>query len=152
MRPLKRTLTILAALLFATILISACRPRGRAVWDKSIDFVDGYKLQESFRVPTRGTYYLGIGYNKDTEIIGIGQVPADAFSVTFSIKVGTTVIKEATLVNPNGTVILRQNYTIRVLCGFEGQRGRRYDLFLQIRKPDAELASTRPRVLILPGP
>ncbi len=130
----------------------ACRPRGGAVWDKSIDFVDGYKLRESFRVPARDRYYLAIRYNKESRLIQIGENPVDRFSVAFSIRDGLTVIKEATLVDPNEMVIFGKNYTIRVLCSFEGRPRRRYDLFLQIRKPEAELGSTRPRVLILTGP
>jgi hypothetical protein len=122
------------------------------VWNKSIDFVDGYKLQESFHVPTRGTYYLAVGYNKDSELKENFENPIDRFSVAFSFRNGSTVIKDATLVDPHGTVIFGQHYTIRVLCGFEGHPTWKYDLFLEIRKPEAELASTQPSVLILPGP
>ena len=112
----------------------------------------GISSQDSFHVPTRGAYCLAIGYNKDSQLKQIGENPIDRFSVAFSLRNGSTVIKDATLVDPHDTVILRENYTIRVLCSFEGHPTRKYDLFLEIRKPEAELASTRPSVLILPGP
>ena len=150
MRLLNRPLTILSAVLLAA-LMSACRPT-KAVLDKPIDFTDGYKLQESFHVPIRGTYYLAIGYNKDSQLQQNFENPIDRFSVAFTLRNGSTVIKDAILVDPHDTVIYRENYTIRVLCGFEGHPFRKYDLFLEIRKPEAELASTRPSVLILHGP
>jgi hypothetical protein len=151
MRFFKRTVPILVVVLFATLAISACRPKG-TVWSRPIEFIDGYKLNEPFRVPARGTYYLAIGYGKDSHLGPKGENPVDRFSVTFSIKRGSSAIKEATLVDPSGLVIFRENYTIRALYGFEGQPGNRYDLFLQIRNPAPELASTRPSALILAGP
>jgi hypothetical protein len=134
-----------------TILPESC-VRGGAVWQKALEFTDGYELQGSFRVPTEGNYALAIRYNKHSELVRIGENPIDRFTVAFSIKDGANVIKEATLVDPHGTVIFGDHQTTRVLCGFEGRPGAKYDLYLEIQKPDRKLASTAPHALILREP
>ena len=134
-----------------TTLTEGCVRRG-VVWQTAIEFTDGYKFQGSFRVPTADSYALAIRYNKHSELVRIGENPIDRFTVAFSIKDGANVIKEATLVDPHGTVIFGDHQTSRVLCGFEGRPGAKYDLYLHIQKPDPELASTAPHALILRQP